>query len=197
MSTTYRKFNYYLYHIVFSLFVLLITLFLFLDYIQGEFDNGESLKYIIVFLTFGTFLGGCTFFSRKVCEDYHPLSLIYMVFSLIIIFIGSKALTNYVNPETKNVMDLRIPLYTLFVMEAAYLLLIKFKDDNKKTIWLIVNAVPAILSVICAFNVYSAREPAIYGFLALTIITVIIATIRCIKSCDDEIENSCLEFLGW
>lgn len=105
-----------------------------------------------------------------------------MVFSLIIIFIGSKALTNYVNLETKNVMDLRIPLYTLFVMEAAYLLLIKFKDDNKKTVWLIVNA---------------AREPAIYGFLALTIITVIIATIRSINSCEDEIENSCLEFLGW
>lgn len=120
-----------------------------------------------------------------------------MVFSLIVIFIGSKALTNYVNPESKNVMDLRIPLYTLFVMEAAYLLLIKFKDDNKKTIWLIVNAVPAILSAVCAFKVCSAREPAIYGFLALTIITVIIATIRCIKSCDDEIENSCLEFLGW
>ena len=82
-------------------------------------------------------------------------------------------------------------------MEAAYLLLIKFKDDNKKTIWLIVNAIPAILSAICAFKVCSAREPAIYGFLALTIITVVIATIRCIKSCDDEIENSCLEFLEW
>ena len=193
MSATYRKFNYYLYHVVFSLFILLITVFLFLDYKQGEFSNGESLKYIIAFLVFGTFLGGCTFFSRKVCDEYHPVSLAYMVFSLIIIFIGSKGLTNYVNPETKNVIDLRIPLYTLFVIEAAYILLIKFKDDNKKTILLIVNAVPAILSAICVFT----SEPAIYGFLVSTIITVIIATIRCIKSCEEEIKDSCLEFLGW
>lgn len=190
MSSSYRKLNYYLYHIVFSLFILALALFLSLDCLSGEFEKGSSLKYVITFLIFGTYLGGCTFFSRKISESFHPLSLLYALFSLIIIFIASRGLNNYLNPETKNVMNLKIPFYTLVVIEAAYIYLIKFED---KVPLFIINIVVAVLSVLSAF--YAMKESEIVGiiiFLVLTVISIIIATIRSIQGCEEEIDDSCL-----
>ena len=194
MSRNVRKFNYYLYHITLSLFILLVALFLFLDYSTGEVENGSSLKYIIVFLAFGTFLAGSAFFNRKLCEGYHPLSLLYVLAGLIIIFMGSRALTNYLNPETENIINLKIPLYILIVIEAVYVYFI-YKES---LVSLIINAIVAILGIICAFvNINDEDMIFRLGFLILTIISVIIATIRAIKGSETEIENSFLELLTW
>lgn len=189
MSNSYRKLNYYLYHTIFSLFILALTLFLSLDCLTGEFEEGSSLKYVITFFIFGTYLGGCAFFSRKISEDYHPLSLLYVLFSLIIIYLGSKGLNNYLNPETESVMNLKIPFYTLLVMEAAYIGLIKFED---RAPLFIVNIVVAVLSILAFYSIKEFETVGIIAFSVLTVISVIVATIRAIQGCEEEIKDSCL-----
>lgn len=175
-----RLVNYCVYNIIVPLFIVLMSIFLYVDTVNG---SGGTLKYIISFFIFGTFIAGSTFFNRKFSYFFHPASFLFVVIGFVFLFTAAKELKRFTEAEEAIKMNLNYPFYLLVIVDAMYLLLLR---TDKKVLRVV--GVGNLILAGSAFILYKKYSSSL-AFLIMMLTSVVISVIIAILCYDFESED--------
>jgi len=178
-----RLFKYFLYRAFVLLFIVLSCIFMLID----NNSSANALKYAILFIAFGTFLAGSAFFNKVLSEEYHPLILLYVVVGLVYVFIGSRRLDNYLNPDTSAFISLNYAKWLIIIAQAIFLVTL----INKSSV-LILSILSGIIIVISFF----AYKESITLFAILNLVSVVISIINTLINASNATDPN-NELLSW